>query len=360
MADVRPFTDVVEHAHEDMTVTVQAGMTIAELQSVLAPRRQHLPIDVPAPRRSTIGGMIAANLCGSRRFSRGTVRDLLIGLRVIGSGGRLIQAGGRVVKNVAGYDLCKLYTGSWGWLGIIVEATFRVCAIPERAAAVAIRCESPASAEAACAAVLSSSVQPATLDLLNGRVAAECDLPEAPLVLVIGLEGLSETVDAQVAKCGELFGESSAARSDQQYAGIRAAVSDLALADGLGVRLSLSSDRVADFVSTVTAKNPKVRIAAHIGNGVINVLFEATNAAGLRGMLRDIENLGGHWLMPREIDAARCELPMFGPPRDDWAVMRRVKQAFDPANIFNRGAAFDRTMTAANPIQEPSPPERVR
>ncbi|MGH6959064.1 MAG: FAD-binding oxidoreductase, partial [Dongiaceae bacterium] len=164
ICDATLYRSLIAHAHEDMTVTVQAGMTIGELQAILATRNQHLPLDVPAPERTTVGGLIAANLSGPRRFSCGTVRDLLIGLAVVGRGGELIRGGGRVVKNVAGYDLCKLFTGSWGWLGVIVEATFRVSAIPQAAGGVAFGDDTPAEAEAAIAAIPAGELRPASLD----------------------------------------------------------------------------------------------------------------------------------------------------------------------------------------------------
>ena len=122
---------LVDYQPADMTVKVGAGMSLAQLQAVLGENRQWLPLDPPCPERATVGGLIAANLNGPARFSQGTVRDFLIGLRVVRSDGTLIKGGGQVVKNVAGYDLPKLYCGSFGTLGVIVEATFMIRPRPE-------------------------------------------------------------------------------------------------------------------------------------------------------------------------------------------------------------------------------------
>src|SRR3990170_7695424 len=115
---------VVEHEPADLTATVQAGMTLSELQRHLGGAGQLLPLDPPGGERATIGGILAANASGPWRHAFGSARDMTIGLRVITAEGRITRAGGRVVKNVAGYDLCKLYIGSLGTLGVIVEATF--------------------------------------------------------------------------------------------------------------------------------------------------------------------------------------------------------------------------------------------
>src|SRR5262245_48381521 len=117
---------IVDYQPTDMTVSVEAGMSLARLQQILGEQNQWLPLDPPWPERVTVGGLIAMNLSGPSRLSQGTVRDFLIGIKVIRADGTVIKGGGRVVKNVAGYDLTKLYCGSFGTLGVIAEATFKV------------------------------------------------------------------------------------------------------------------------------------------------------------------------------------------------------------------------------------------
>ena len=117
----------------NLTVTAQSGIKLAELQGALAHHKQFAPFDPPLPARATIGGTIAANINGPRRSSFGAVRDLVIGMKVALANGEQIKAGGKVVKNVAGYDMCKLFVGSLGTLGIITEATLRMSPLPEAA-----------------------------------------------------------------------------------------------------------------------------------------------------------------------------------------------------------------------------------
>jgi len=129
--DLRAMREVLEYTPEDMTVSVEAGVTLTQLQARLAEHNQWLPIDPPGANTLTIGALVAANKSGPRRFGFGTIREHLLGIKVVLADGRVIKAGGKVVKNVAGYDLCKLFVGSHGTLGVIVEATFKVLPRPE-------------------------------------------------------------------------------------------------------------------------------------------------------------------------------------------------------------------------------------
>ena len=130
------FNGVIEHDHANLTATVQSGTTLTALQEILARQRQFLPFDPPHPARATVGGIVAANLNGPRRSCYGSVRDLVIGMKVALASGEMIKAGGKVVKNVAGYDMCKLFVGSLGTLGILTEVTLRMAPIPETSATV--------------------------------------------------------------------------------------------------------------------------------------------------------------------------------------------------------------------------------
>src|SRR5438270_5640914 len=125
-----------------MTVTVQAAMTLARLQGLLAAENQRLPVDVPQADRTTLGGALAANASGPRRYGFGTLRDYVIGISMVNDEGHEVKAGGRVVKNVAGYDLMKLYVGSLGTLGIITQVTLKLKPRPEEEALVFLGCTS--------------------------------------------------------------------------------------------------------------------------------------------------------------------------------------------------------------------------
>ena len=128
--DLRGQDRLLDYQPDDLTVTVEGGISLGQLQRELAPGGKFLPLETPLAETATVGGVLAANTTGPRRFSYGQPRDWLIGISVVGGDGVETKAGGKVVKNVTGYDLNKLYAGSLGTLGIIVEATFKLAPIP--------------------------------------------------------------------------------------------------------------------------------------------------------------------------------------------------------------------------------------
>ena len=183
------FDRVLEHTPEDMTVTVEAGLTLDGLQQRLAQKGQWLPLDPPHPEKLSIGALLAADRSGPRRFGFGTIRDYLIGLKVVLPDGRLIKSGGKVVKNVAGYDLQKVFVGSRGSLGMMVEATFKLRPLPEAERFVCARCESLQQANTLIESVVDSEVTPSVLDL--HRLAPSS---AGPCVVVAGFSGSTEEV----------------------------------------------------------------------------------------------------------------------------------------------------------------------
>ena len=186
--DLKGMQRVLEYTPEDMTVSVEAGITLAQLQGCLAEHKQWLPIDPPRSQTLTIGALLAANGSGPRRFGFGTIREHLLGLKVVLADGRVINAGGKVVKNVAGYDLCKLLVGSRGTLGVITEATFKVLPQPEVELALQRTTNDLDDAGALLQQLNESPLTPVVLDL-HGTSTAH--------TLVVGLAGSREDVEWQ-------------------------------------------------------------------------------------------------------------------------------------------------------------------
>ncbi|MCA9268321.1 MAG: FAD-binding oxidoreductase, partial [Planctomycetales bacterium] len=159
---------VVDYPARDMTITVEAGMAIADLANTLAEHRQFLPFDVPHAEIATIGGVVATNWNGPRRYGYGAVRDHVIGVHAVDGTGRAFKGGGRVVKNVAGYDFCKLLTGSLGTLGVVTQVTLKLKPMPPRSAFLAAAVRNLEQAENLLAALSRSSVTPVAIELLAG------------------------------------------------------------------------------------------------------------------------------------------------------------------------------------------------
>jgi len=194
---------IVEFSPADMTVSVEAGMTLGALQNELAAHRQWLPIDPPGADALSIHDLLAFDRSGPRRFGYGTIREHLIGIKVRLADGRVIKSGGKVVKNVAGYDLAKLFIGAKGTLGTIVEATFKLRPLPDVEQIVSRRCAAPADAGALVRAVVDSPLVPVILDAARGA-------SDNAIVVVLGLAGTGEEVDWQLGLARGLGFESAA------------------------------------------------------------------------------------------------------------------------------------------------------
>lgn len=203
---------ILDHTPEDMTVTVESGVILATLQKELAKRGQWLPIDPPSPEKLTIGDVLAENLSGPRRFGFGTIRDHLIGLKAVLADGRVITSGGKVVKNVAGYDLQKLFIGARGSLGVTVEATFKLRPLPEAEKFVQAKCDSLDAAEKLIEIILDSELTPVVFDLENLSPA------NRPSSLILGFAGTRDEVDWQLGKARELgFNEPASLEYDKTF-----------------------------------------------------------------------------------------------------------------------------------------------
>jgi FAD/FMN-containing dehydrogenase len=185
--DLSQLNHIVAYAPEDMTVTVECGVKLNELQDRLRGHRQWLPLDPRFPDCLTIEQLISHNLSGPRRHGYGTVREHLIGLRVVLADGRSIHSGGRVVKNVAGYDLAKLFVGARGTLGVPVEATFKLLPLPEQECLLQRRCQSLNEAGDTLQAVFDSALTPVVMDLAGGRSDGSC-------AMILGMAGTEEDV----------------------------------------------------------------------------------------------------------------------------------------------------------------------
>jgi len=333
---------ILDHEAADMTVTVESGCPLATLQDALASAGQWLPLDPPRPQRTTVGGLIAANLGGPLRASQGGVRDLLLGLHVVGAGGTLVRGGGRVVKNVAGYDLPKLHVGALGSVGVVVQATFKVRPRPEREAAVVIGCRS--GPEAAEAALVLRDV----LDPLWIEVSGAGGLPDGPgdgAAVAVGVAGLATEVEHG----GRLVEEHATSRGwrtvrveDGRALRARLGEFDVEPAAAL-LRAATLPGKIGPLLGAVDAAAARhgasVRTLAHAANGVVRI---AVARAGdvppvVRELRPRLEADGGSLVLHRAGPAVKAAVDVWGDLGPGRHLMRRIKEAFDPDGIFAPG-----------------------
>jgi glycolate oxidase FAD binding subunit len=345
--DTRSLSRVIEYPHADMTITVEAGITAAALRRVLAEQNQRLQIDVPQADRATLGGVFATNTCGSRRFGLGRPRDQIIGVGFVTSEGALVKGGGRVVKNVAGYDFPRLLTGSLGTLGIIAQMTFKVRPLPEASAVLWVGYTEPDTLADALDGLNTSGSRPVALDLLNRSAAQSIggpvDLPAADWVLAIGLEDNAASVAWQISRLKSELGPASIiVREGADSIGAWSGLTEFQAAEPgpISCVVSIPPSTVSRYVQKADPGRWSVQV--HAGNGIVRMhaqgdwtLDEAKAAVThLRGLAQSDD---GSLVLSRCPTNWKERLRVWGDPRPDWGLAKRVKAALDPRGAMNPG-----------------------
>jgi glycolate oxidase FAD binding subunit len=347
--DVRGLDRVIDFPARDMTITVQAGIGVDRLQRLIAAENLRLPIDVPQAERATLGGILATNVSGPRRLGYGTLRDYVIGISAINDEGNEFKAGGRVVKNVAGYDICKLLVGSLGTLGIISQVTLKLRPLAEEQALLTLGCN-PDGLEAMLAGLHATRTRPVCVELLN-RLAAEAvfhrvamSVPASAWTLVVGYEGNEEAVRWQVQ---QLVMEVGAASHLEARVGFPAQPLWAALTECAGgaeaamsFKANVLPSTVADFCRAADRDPDRPILQAHAGSGIVRGHWAdvtETRAAELRAVWRAQAERGqGSVVVERCPSAWKRSIPVWDAVPDGW-LMRTIKEKFDPRRTFNPG-----------------------
>jgi glycolate dehydrogenase FAD-binding subunit len=346
---LRRLARLVEHEPGDLTATVEAGLTLASLQDTLQARGQWLSLDPPDAERATVGGIIAANASGARRHLYGTVRDLLIGLTVVTADGAIVRGGGKVVKNVAGYDLPKLFIGSWGTLGVVVDATFKLRPRPDDERLLAVRFDRLKDCGAAARAVLAGDLIPNALDIVDPAVAAALGL-SGEAALIVGFDGLREQVDWQVAELtalvGPLGGRDVVALPPATWPRLatlaRDAIASPAALMSFSVLPTLVTETMEQGAQSARQRGLASAWAAHAGVGAITgALLAGRDPAAVATVLAEWRAIatagGGHATLTWAPLAVKSQVPVWGDTGPAGRIMQRIKAQLDPNNVLNPG-----------------------
>jgi glycolate oxidase FAD binding subunit len=342
---------ILEHEPGDLTVTVEAGVTVAQLQTALGAKGQWLSLDPPDPERATLGGVVAANASGPRRHLYGTARDLLIGVTVVTAGGEVVRGGGKVVKNVAGYDLPKLFVGSYGTLGVIVELTFKLRPRPDEERFVAVAFPSVKDAGAAVRSVMGGDLVPVAIDALDPEPARVLGIA-GPAALVVGFDGLREQIDWQTAELtrlaashgGRVVGPLGAEAVAHLAVAARAAFSAPAAVMRLSVLPAQVADAMEQGAAAARSRGLPSAWAAHAGVGVVTAALGAparNGAVDVTRVLADWRAIarakGGAATLESAPLAVKASLPVWDDAGPAGRVMQRIKAQLDPKNVLNPG-----------------------
>jgi glycolate oxidase FAD binding subunit len=360
---------LIDYPAADMTITVEAGMTMAALNKQLATQRQRLPIDVPRPDRATVGGIVATNTSGPRRYGHGTIRDYVLGIRAVDGRGKVFSGGGRVVKNAAGYNVCRLMVGSLGTLGVMTQVTLMVRPMPQTSALMALPVADLDAADCLLSGLTQTQTLPMAIELVAGPVARALPGLQPPPDnhvgwLVVGFEGNRDEVDWMLRRLAQEWKATAAGQpitvsehpADRLWTALARFPADLQV----GVLPSAIGDMISELLDLV----PGCSIQAHAGNGILEVKVPglplsctaAARGGEGRGEGAALESPDAFATLLREklrpaVAAAKGNLvvlaapegseltadDVWGPPSDGIAVMQAIKQQFDPHGILNPG-----------------------
>jgi glycolate oxidase FAD binding subunit len=369
-----------DHRPADLTATVDSGITLEVLQRALARHGQFLPLEAPLAASATIGGVLAANTSGPMRYSYGLPRDWLIGIGVVSAQGVETNAGGQVVKNVSGYDLNKLYAGSLGTLGVIVEATFKLSPFPPESRALAATFPSLQPGMQAADSLLQQIFAPQGLQVIDGHAARQGATINANLrgmgtaddsrgaVVLAFFAGRNRAIRRRVDDATKLLRDHGAldiaSLEGADAIGLLETLTDLGWIGEsipyLGLKLSLPPSAVVKLINQLTdpatdGQDPidlaplSLGVVADPGFGLVRLLWWAHGAddggspgddriAATISRVRDLSRrLGGSTVVEHCPLSVKKEIDVWGETTETIDIMRRIKEKFDPARILNPG-----------------------
>lgn len=346
---------ITEHDIPNLSLSVQAGMTLSEVQKALAGtgKGSFLPLDPPYSEAATIGGIVATNGSGPRRYLYSTARDLLLGLKAVSPTGDIVAFGGKTVKNVSGYDMTKLMIGSFGALGVITEITTKLLPLPEASATLLTSFDDLTKAGSLTRKILHSPLLPSAIELMDGRAAGYLG-EKGPYLVAFSLEGVEEAVERQVVEIGALAKGEGAFETKtlkgKEDRGFWIQVRDLPLVTKAplilksNVVISRLPEIMGHYEKTAKAAGVGCAFVGHAGNGILTThLWENGAAAAdrLPGLIAEFTaeaaKHDGNLVVASCPVGLKTKISLWGQPRSDYRVMRRLKEKLDPAGVLNPG-----------------------
>jgi glycolate oxidase FAD binding subunit len=334
---------IIEHAVGDLTVTVEAGVKFAELQNILSKTNQFLPLEPAYPQDATIGGIVATADSGSLRHRYGGVRDMLLGISFVRSDGQIAKAGGRVVKNVAGYDLMKLFIGSYGTLGIITQVTLRVYPIQEATGTLVLTGKAEAIASTT-KTLLASALTPTAVDLLSTQLVTELGLGQA-MGLMVRFQSVTQSVEEQSSRLlevGQKLGLQGTLCTDAEEANLWQSLPEKiwrtsqqpAITCKIGV-LPTAAVTTLTQLDTLTSTSGLGLIHAGSGLGLLRLDPASVTPQTIIQMRRHCESQGGFLTVLEAPISLKQQLDVWGYTGNALNIMRSIKQQFDPKNLLS-------------------------
>ncbi len=358
---------ITDNDSENLTLSAESGITLSEVQKSLAKigKGYFLPLDPPFTDKATLGGIIATNSSGPRRLLYGTARDLIIGTKAVFPNGDIVVSGGKTVKNVSGYDMCKLLIGSYGTLGVLCEMTFKLLPLPEKEATLLLFFAKMEEAGDLIRKLRGSQLIPSSIEILNAvavrKLNYSTSMPSnGHYVVAVGLEGVKESIDRQVSEMGEMgkkHGVLEAVTLDSEkhrafWVAIRDFSSGLAQEYPNAIVLKSNfliskSEAMLESYERITGElGIDCAFISRAGNGILysyllagkNLRSKVESFVELIGKLTsEAVNNGGNLVVESAPLLIKKQVDVWGASRNDYPVMRRLKEQMDPAGILNMG-----------------------
>ncbi|WP_059105720.1 FAD-binding oxidoreductase [Shouchella shacheensis] len=355
LLSLRDYHGIVEHTVGDMTVTVKAGTNVHELQAYLAEHQQKFAFDLPADEEATIGGIIASNESGPKRLGYGSARDQVIGLRVIYPDGRLIRTGGKVVKNVAGYDMNKLFIGAMGTLGVISEVTMKLRPLPkhERLLLIPFANEKMEDVRSFAVSLLDSMLEPVALEIMNATIMEKLTGIRT-LGLALSFEDVEPSVDYQEkfvrrmlpAQTNILVKEGKDAHSFWENVarmGSSKRLVQSSSAVSVKLKIGVKNLRVFDVLKEAElleeAHGLTVQSQGGLGHGLCIVCLSGAKEdviASINSLRSQVEAIGGYVVVTHAPLAVRETVQVWGKPPTYFPLLEGIKRAIDPNRLLNQ------------------------
>jgi FAD/FMN-containing dehydrogenase len=356
---------VMDQDCENLTVTLEAGARFSDIQGRL--KREgigyFIPLDPPYTEAATLGGILATNSSGPKRLLYGTARDLLLGMKVVLADGSLISCGGKTVKNVSGYDMTKLFIGSFGTLGMIVEATLRLLPIPEREETMVGVFSKAEDAFEVVKELLKSQLIPSAIEMLNGRGAAQIN-PNHPAsdggcTLIVGIEGVKEAVERQAKEILEIVSRYHPVTTERlegiSQANLWTAVRDLSLSlrnrhpEAIFLKMNVPISRTSEAFAATEAIAARERLPcalwSHAGTGILQMGLLLGDLEGesdravtaIRQLTEKALEIGGNLIVEAAAPLIKKQVSVWGREGSDLPIFRQLKSQLDPLSLFNPG-----------------------
>ena len=363
----RRLNRITDRDCENLTLSAESGLTLGEVQQGLAKvgKGYFLPLDPPFTDQATLGGIVATNSSGPKRLLYGSARDMMIGAKAVFPNGDVVVSGGKTVKNVSGYDMCKLLIGSYGTLGILCEMTFKLLPLPEKEATLGLSFAVLEGADGFVRELRASQLIPSSIEILNGLAVQKMRYsismpPNGNYLVAVGLEGVAESIERQVSEMSEMgkkHGTLEAVTLDaEKHQAFWVALRDFSsrLTDEDSNVISMKSNFLISKCGDVLGSYEKIArglgihcaFISHAGNGILysHALPGKSFRSKADSFVELIEKLtaeavkyGGGLVVESSPPSIKKKVDVWGQSRSDYLVVRRLKEQIDPAGILNIG-----------------------